>query len=158
MDWLRPGVRTVFERVPGYTACVDDPVDRGADASTFAMIRALRDDGVPRRRGVVAWATLLPAAEDDPHATSAFVVADHDYRWASQVDASGLTQVLGLWRAGRRRRSDLVEHHPHRLRPPRRRSLLGRSRARRCATPTPGSGCGWTWWRPAGCSTTPWSC
>ncbi|MBC7373365.1 MAG: alkaline phosphatase family protein, partial [Frankiales bacterium] len=32
MDWLRPGVRTVFERLPAGTssACVNDPVDRGA--------------------------------------------------------------------------------------------------------------------------------
>ncbi len=96
MDWLRPGVRTVFERVPGYTACVNDPVDTGADASTFSLIRALRAAG-DAPGGASSLGSWLPSADDDPHATSEFVVADHDYRWASQVDGSGLTQMLGLW-------------------------------------------------------------
>ena len=47
-EWLRPGVRTVFEMVNDTvtqdgaprTASVDEPVDRGADYSTMALVRA----------------------------------------------------------------------------------------------------------------------
>ena len=95
MDWLRPGVRTVFERLPAgvASACVNDPVDRGATNSTFALIRAMTGAGTG------SLVTSLPPAEGDPLATQEFVVSDADYRWGSQIDASGLEQVLGLWRA-----------------------------------------------------------
>ncbi len=97
MDFLRPGVTTVFERVaaaaPGaVTACVDDPVDRGATHSTFALVR-------DSAGGTGALAASLPSPEDDPRATQAFV-DQPDYRWGSQIDAIGLEQVLGLWREG----------------------------------------------------------
>ena len=96
MDWLRPGVRTVFERLPAgaVSACVNDPVDRGASWSTFAMIRELAGTGTGSLMGA------LPPAEDDPLATQEFVASSGDYRWGSQIDASGLDQVLGLWREG----------------------------------------------------------
>ena len=95
MDWLRPGVRTVFERLPEGTAsaCVNDPVDVGATYSTFALVRQLRGSG----------STLvgtLPPATGDPLASQEFVATHPDYAWGSQVDASGLEQVLGLWREG----------------------------------------------------------
>ena len=95
MDWLRPGVRTVFERLPAgaTSACVNDPVDVGATYSTFALVRELHGTG-----GSLV-GTLRPA-EDDLHATQDFVAANDDYRWGSQIDASGLQQVLGLWRDG----------------------------------------------------------
>ena len=95
MDWLRPGVRTVFERLPEGTAsaCVNDPVDVGATYSTFALVRELRGSG----RSLVG---TLPPADQDLHATQEHVLAHDDYRWGSQVDASGLEQVLGLWRDG----------------------------------------------------------
>jgi phosphonoacetate hydrolase len=94
MQWLRPGVRTVFERLPEGTAsaCVNEPVDSGASYSTFALIRATTGTGTG------SLISSLPPASQDPHATQAFVAADADYTWASQVDASGLDQVLGLWR------------------------------------------------------------
>ncbi len=40
---------------------------------------------------------MLPAAVDDGVATQQHVSASTDYAWATQVDASGLDQVLGLW-------------------------------------------------------------
>lgn len=94
MDWLRPGVRTVFERLPAgvRSACVNDPVDKGATYSTFALIR---EAGIG---GTGTLARLLPAALDDAVASQQHVSASEDYAWATQVDASGLEQVLGLWR------------------------------------------------------------
>jgi phosphonoacetate hydrolase len=87
-DLLRPGVRTVFERVPGTTACVNDPVDQGADYSTFTVIRA--------GGGASAMLASLPDPAADPHA-SVEHLSDEDYAWGSQVDAAGLVQVLELW-------------------------------------------------------------
>ncbi len=94
MDWLRPGVRTVFERLPEGTtsACVNEPVDRGAGYSTFALVR---EAGLG---GTGSLSAMLPAAVDDAVATQQHVSASTDYAWATQVDASGLEQVLGLWR------------------------------------------------------------
>lgn len=96
MDWLRPGVQTVFERLPAGTrsACVNEPVDTGATYSTFALIR---ETG---RAGTGTLADWLPPAAEDVHADQEQVVAHDDYAWATQVDAIGLTQVLDLWREG----------------------------------------------------------
>ena len=93
MDWLRPGVRTVFERLPAGTdsACVNEPVDRGAGYSTFALVR---EAGLG---GTGSLSAMLPAAVDDAVATQQHVSDSTDYAWATQVDASGLQQVLGLW-------------------------------------------------------------
>jgi hypothetical protein len=67
--------------------------------------------GRPRRRlqhlragargglgGTGSLSAMLPAAVDDAVATQQHVSASTDYAWATQVDASGLEQVLGLWR------------------------------------------------------------
>ena len=96
MQWLRPGVRTVFERLPegAVSACVNEPVDTGATYSTFALVR---ETG---RAGTGTLADWLPPAAQDPHATQEHVAAHSDYEWATQVDAIGLTQVLDLWREG----------------------------------------------------------
>jgi predicted AlkP superfamily pyrophosphatase or phosphodiesterase len=96
MELLRPGVRTVFQRLPpgARSACINEPVDAGADYSTFALVR---ESG---RNGGGPLSDLLPPAYGDPHATSAQVAADADYAWGTQVDAIGLEQVLGLWREG----------------------------------------------------------
>ena len=93
-EWLRPGVRTVFERLPSgvRSACVNEPIDRGATYSTFALVR---DTG---RAGTGTLDDWLPSPEGDPHASQEHVAASSDYRWATQVDAIGLDQVLGLWR------------------------------------------------------------
>jgi hypothetical protein len=96
MDLLRPGVRTVFERLPegAHSACINEPVDRGATYSTFALIR---EAGIG---GTGALSSMLPPAVDDAVASQAHVSASTDYSWATQVDASGLEQVLDLWREG----------------------------------------------------------
>jgi phosphonoacetate hydrolase len=94
MDWLRPGVRTVFERLPeGVTsACVNEPVDSGAGYSTFALIRASGSEGSG------AFSAALPPAASDLHVTAEHLNDNDDYAWSTQVDAAGLDQVLGLWR------------------------------------------------------------
>ena len=96
MEWLRPGVRTVFQRLPeGVTsACVNEPVDTGADYSTFALIR---DSG---RAGQGSLSDWLPPPDDDLHVTKEHLNDHDDYVWSTQVDAAGLDQVLGLWREG----------------------------------------------------------
>lgn len=104
MDWLRPGVTTVFERVarahPGsFTACVNDPVDRGADYSTFGLVRAAQDAG-DAPEGAKSLRSTLPDPRTEAHATQEFVATNGDYAWGTQVDGSGLAQVLQLWRPG----------------------------------------------------------
>ena len=91
-DWLRPGVATLWEALPGRrTACVNEPVDRGAGYSTFALVRE-RETG-DGARGLSA---ALPDAASDPHASRSFV-GDPAYAWGTSVDALGLAQVLALW-------------------------------------------------------------
>jgi hypothetical protein len=92
MQWLRPGVTTVFERLPAdaRSACVNDPVDVGATYSTFGLIR---ESGLAGNLSA-----HLPSTDDDPHATQEHVAADKDYAWSTQVDRAGLDQVLSLWR------------------------------------------------------------
>jgi hypothetical protein len=92
MQWLRPEVTTVFERLPAgaRSACVNDPVDVGATYSTFGLIR---DSGLAGNLS-----SHLPVAADDPYATQQHVAADADYAWSTQVDSAGLDQVLSLWR------------------------------------------------------------
>ncbi|MFL6239598.1 MAG: alkaline phosphatase family protein [Actinomycetes bacterium] len=92
-DLLRGGVPTLFEMVGGErTACVNEPVDRGAAYSTFALIR---DAG--HSDGAKSMGSMLPDPAEDPCATQEFAANDKDYRWSSQVDAVGLQQVLDLW-------------------------------------------------------------
>jgi phosphonoacetate hydrolase len=101
-EWLRPGVRTVFELVTAHvparidgsprTASVDEAIDRGTDYSTMAVIRASGSGA-----GAGALDDLLP----DPFA-SRFVgepdhLSDAYFHWGSQVDDVGLQQVLQLW-------------------------------------------------------------
>lgn len=92
MQWLRPGVRTIFQRMPAgaVSACVNDPVDQGATYSTFALIRQ-------QAAGTGALLDQLPPAAADPSASPEHV-GNPDYAWGTQVDASGLDQVLQLWR------------------------------------------------------------
>ncbi|HVM26712.1 MAG TPA: alkaline phosphatase family protein [Mycobacteriales bacterium] len=96
MQWMRPGVRTVFERLPEgiASACVNEPVDTGASYSTFALIR---ETG---RAGTGSLSDWLPPPDDDLHVTREHLNDHDDYRWSTQVDAAGLEQVLNLWREG----------------------------------------------------------
>ncbi len=92
-EWLAPGVTTAFEAAPGRTVCVNEPVDRGADYSTFDLVRRARTG----TSGAAAMAGALPDPAADPHATAPFVAEVPDYAWATAVDALGLTQVLDLF-------------------------------------------------------------
>jgi len=99
-ELLRPGARTLWEAVaearPGVAlACVDEPIDRGATYSTFALVRA---SGA--RDGARSLSDALPDPGGDPHATHSHVLADRDYRWSTQVDGMGLQQMLHLWGEG----------------------------------------------------------
>jgi hypothetical protein len=89
-DLLRPDTWTIFEVCAGMsTACINEPIDRGAGYSTFELIRqAGVSDGARSLRGG------LPPPESDPHASQEFVAANADYAWSTQVDAFGLEQVL----------------------------------------------------------------
>jgi phosphonoacetate hydrolase len=91
-EWLEPGVRTVFERVGGNTACVNEPVDSGASYSTFDLVRAGGSSD-----GAKSMDSMLPDPRSDAHATQLHVEARRDYAWSSSVDAIGLQQVMGLW-------------------------------------------------------------
>jgi phosphonoacetate hydrolase len=91
-EWLAPGVRTVFDRVDGVTACVNEPADSGASYSTFGLIREAGNSG-----GASDMDELLPSARDDAHASQEYVAESRDYAWSSSVDAVGLTQMLDLW-------------------------------------------------------------
>lgn len=98
-DQLRDGVETLFEALardrPGATsACVNEPVDRGADYSTFGLVRAAGNHG-----GAGDMGDYLPAADGDPHATARWVGENADYAWSTRVDALGLAQVQQLWAA-----------------------------------------------------------
>ncbi|CAO5182519.1 phosphonoacetate hydrolase [Frankia sp. AiPs1] len=96
-DQLRDGVETLFEAVArqrphAVTACVNEPVDRGAHYSTFGLVRAAGIVG-----GAGDMGDHLPPLEGDPHTTAEWASKDPDYAWSSRVDALGLTQVLQLW-------------------------------------------------------------
>jgi hypothetical protein len=95
--WLRPPVRTVFEQVrdavPGArTACIDEAIDRGADVSTMALVRAAGSD-----RGADALSDLLPDPAESRFLSSAAHLSDPYYRWTTQVDDAGVEQVLQAW-------------------------------------------------------------
>src|SRR4051794_25319724 len=92
-EWLAPGVRTVFERVEGLTACVNEPADAGASYSTFDLVRnAGHSDGAKTMMD-----DFLPDPKSDPLATQEFIETNKDYAWSSSVDALGVQQVLDLW-------------------------------------------------------------
>jgi phosphonoacetate hydrolase len=110
-EWLRPGVRTVFEMVNSLvprgdepredpatgaslprTACVNEAVDRGADYSTMAIIR---QSGIPS--GAAGLGERLPAAVSSIHLGDIAHLGDSYYSWGTQVDDLGLEQMRQLW-------------------------------------------------------------
>ena len=84
---------TVFEVLGGPTACVNEPVDRGAAYSTFGLVRA---SGSSNGAAGLAGCASRPA---HPIGTPLPLGTDRipDYAWSTQVDAFGLDQVLQLW-------------------------------------------------------------
>ncbi|WP_225437922.1 alkaline phosphatase family protein [Candidatus Frankia nodulisporulans] len=98
-EQLRDGVETLFEAVlrarpAAVTACVNEPVDRGAHYSTFGLVRAAGSAS-----GAGDMGDYLPPVEGDPHSDAEWANRDPDYAWSSRVDALGLTQILQLWAA-----------------------------------------------------------
>jgi hypothetical protein len=96
-DWLRPGVATVFETLtavqPGArTACINEAVDRGAEISTMALIRASSE-----LRGSGGLDAAMPPAESSAYLSDAAHLADKYYRWATRVDEAGLMQAQAAW-------------------------------------------------------------
>ena len=97
---LRPGVQTLWEYVeaarPGTrTACIDEPIDRGATYSTFSLVRELAAEG-----GASSLGSHLPDPRLDEHASQDFVATRPDYAWSTQVDAMGLSQLMEQWAEG----------------------------------------------------------
>ncbi len=98
-DWLLPSVRTIFEMVnqhlgPGdrlRTASVDEAIDRGADYSTMALIRASGESGAD------ALDDALPDAATSPFLGDPAYLEDGYFRWGVRVDDLGLQQMLDLW-------------------------------------------------------------
>ncbi|WP_423748033.1 alkaline phosphatase family protein [Frankia canadensis] len=100
-DQLRDGVETLFEAVTrerpdAVSACVNEPVDRGAHYSTFGLVREM---GAGAGDGPGDMNDYLPPAEGDPHASERWVRENPDYAWSTRVDALGLAQVVQLWGA-----------------------------------------------------------
>jgi hypothetical protein len=100
-EWLRPGVRTVFEMVNDHvpqgdsprTASVDEAIDRGADYGTMALLRAVGGFEAATRASEGA----LPEPAESAYLRDPAHLADDYFRWAVQVDDLGLQQVLELW-------------------------------------------------------------
>jgi phosphonoacetate hydrolase len=92
--WLSPAVDTVHEalhraRPDAFSASVNEPCDRGADYSTFDLIRRGQAIAPP------------PPAERVPFATERFVRPVKDYAWGTRVDHAGITQAVAVWREHR---------------------------------------------------------
>ncbi|NYG06185.1 hypothetical protein BJ986_000672 [Phycicoccus badiiscoriae] len=100
-QWLRPGVRTVFEMVNDHvpqsssprTASVDEAIDRGADYGTMALLRMAGGF----ESATTGMADLLPDPATSPFVQQPDHLDDPYFRWCVQVDDMGLQQVLELW-------------------------------------------------------------
>jgi hypothetical protein len=99
-EWLRPGVRTVFEMVAVHvdfqgfprTACVDEAIDRGSDYSTMQLIRASGSGN-----GAGGLGDRLPPADQSPFLGDRAFLEDGYYRWGVSVDDLGLAQMRELF-------------------------------------------------------------
>lgn len=98
-DWLHPGTRTIFEIVNDHlgststlrTASVDEAIDRGADYSTMALIRASGESGAD------ALDDSLPDPTTSPFLGDPAYLEDSYFRWCVRVDDLGLQQMKDLW-------------------------------------------------------------
>ena len=100
-EWLRPGVRTVFEMVNDHvkqgdsprTASVDEAIDRGADYGTMALVRAAGGfEAATHGLG-----DLMPDPGGSPFVQRPEHLEDSYFRWGVQVDDMGLQQMFQLW-------------------------------------------------------------
>jgi len=87
-------VETLFEAIArsggGFTAAVDEPVDRGADYATFDLVRAARGSGA-------TMSSALPDPALVPNATQSFVDLKREYGWATSADHLAVQQATQLW-------------------------------------------------------------
>jgi phosphonoacetate hydrolase len=92
-DEIRADVETLFEAVTrsggGFTAAVDEPVDRGAGYATFDLVRAAGGGG--------AMSSALPDPSSVPGATQAFVDRKREYGWATSADHLAVMQATQVW-------------------------------------------------------------
>lgn len=87
-DELGAHVQTIFEVVHGFTAAINEPVDRGAGYATFDLVRAAG--------GAAAFAQGLGTSEV-PGMTTQFADRKREYGWASSADHLAVQQVSQLW-------------------------------------------------------------
>ncbi len=89
---LSADVETLFEAasrtVGGFTAAVNEPIDRGAGYATFDVVR---------KSGVAEMSNALPAPEGVPGTTRKFAEASREYAWSSSADFLAVHQVRSLW-------------------------------------------------------------
>lgn len=98
-EWLLPQARTIFETVNAHlgetggvrTASVDEAIDRGADYSTMALIRASGEAGAD------ALDDALPDPTTSPFLGDPAFLADDYFRWGVRVDDLGLQQMMDLF-------------------------------------------------------------
>jgi phosphonoacetate hydrolase len=90
---ISPDVETLFEAVArsggGFTAAVDEPVDRGAGYATFDLVRAAGSSG--------AMSAALPDPASVPGATQTFVDRKREYGWATSADHLAVMQAQQVW-------------------------------------------------------------
>jgi predicted AlkP superfamily pyrophosphatase or phosphodiesterase len=91
MQWLTPGTETVHEalkraRPASVTVSINETADRGADYSTFDLVR--RHDA----RGLFTDTAELP-----PHTTRSFAESNRQYRWGTWADSLALRQATAIW-------------------------------------------------------------
>ncbi|MGE0819494.1 MAG: alkaline phosphatase family protein [Candidatus Nanopelagicales bacterium] len=113
-ELYRPGVRTLFETVadarPGVrTASVNEMTERGAWASTFALVRAALSSGdsvdpgaagsAESRDFLTAVRALLPDPLTSDLVTHARCAEEDYYAFYSGIDLLGLSTMVGLFSA-----------------------------------------------------------
>ena len=93
-DEISPDVETLFEAIArsggGFTAAVDEPVDRGAGYATFDLVRAARGTGA-------TMSSALPDPSQVPGATQSFVDLKREYGWATSADHLAVMQATQVW-------------------------------------------------------------
>lgn len=87
-DEIAPGVDTLFEvvaRAGGFSAAINEPVDRGAGYATFDVLRS---------GGMNTVADAIPEPSSVPGSTAEFVERKREYAWSSAADHLAVQQAL----------------------------------------------------------------